>query len=71
VWLIGRGEFQIGEAVTRALKYCDPCERPNTLAGKSASFREVFFDRGGIVAEILHGGIITVGSPIIPPPKGY
>ncbi len=70
MWLIGR-EFQIGEAVFKGVKYCDPCDRPTGLAKKDASFREAFHDRGGLVAEIVKGGIIKVGDPIIPPPKGY
>jgi hypothetical protein len=70
MWLIGR-EFTIGEAYMRGLKYCDPCLRPSKLSGKKDSFQRVFFDRGGLVAEILEGGIIKVGDLIIPPPKGY
>lgn len=70
MWLVGR-EFQIGEARFKALKYCDPCLRPTKLSGKERSFKEAFFDRGGIVAEILTGGLIAVGDVIIPPPKGY
>src|SRR3989338_2856185 len=69
MWLIGK-EFRIGNVLMRALKYCDPCERPSNLAGKKGkSFREAFFDRGGIVAEILESGVIKVGDTIIPPPK--
>jgi hypothetical protein len=70
MWLIGR-EFQIGTARFRGVKYSDPCNRPSRLAGKNQSFQEAFFDRGGLIAEILEGGIIKVGDPIIPPPKGY
>ncbi|HHT9145876.1 MAG TPA: MOSC domain-containing protein [Candidatus Wunengus sp. YC61] len=70
MWLIGR-EFQIGNARFRGVKYCDPCNRPNKLCGKSQSFKEAFFDRGGIVAEILEGGLIKVGGAVILPPKGY
>lgn len=69
-WLIGR-EFTIGEATFRGVKYCDPCKRPSKLAGKSESFDEVFLDCGGIVAEVVQGGLIHVGDAIIPPPKGY
>lgn len=70
MWLIGR-EFQVGEARLRGVKYCDPCLRPGKLAGRKESFKEAFHDRGGLVAEILQGGLIKVGSPVIPPPKGY
>lgn len=70
MWLIGR-EFKVGGALLRGIKYCDPCNRPSTLSGKTTSFRDAFSDRGGLVAEILSGGLIRVGDTIIPPPKGY
>lgn len=70
MWLIGK-EFQIGNARMRGVRYCDPCLRPSKLAGKEKSFKETFFDRGGIIAEILQGGTIKVGDAIIPPDKGY
>ncbi len=70
VWLIGRN-FEIGNARFRGVKYCDPCTRPSKLAGKQKSFRETFFDRGGIIAEVIEGGLIKQGDLIIPPTKGY
>jgi len=70
MWLIGK-EFRIGAAKFRGVKYCDPCNRPNTLCGKEKSFKEAFFDRGGIIAEIIQGGLIKVGDSIIPPLKDY
>lgn len=70
MWLIGK-EFQIGKARMRGIKYCDPCNRPSKLANKAQSFQKTFFDRGGLVAEILESGIIKVGDSIIPPEKGY
>jgi hypothetical protein len=70
MWLIGR-EFQVGAATFRGLKYNDPCNRPSNLSGKDKSFKEAFFDRGGLLAEILTGVLIKVGDSIIPPPKGY
>lgn len=70
MWLIGR-EFQIGTARFRGVKYCDPCGRPSTLSGKERSFKEAFFDRGGLIAEVIGGSVIRKGDRIIPPPKGY
>lgn len=70
MWLIGR-EFQIGAAKMRGVKYCDPCLRPSKLSNKKESFKEAFFDRGGLLAEIIEGGLIKAGDSIIPPPKGY
>ncbi len=70
MWLIGR-EFQIGMARFRGVKYCDPCTRPNKLSGRKMNFKETFFDRGGLIAEVVEGGIIKIGDPVIPPPKNY
>lgn len=70
MWLIGR-EFQVGSARFRGVKYCDPCRRPSKLSGNSRSFQEVFFDRGGVIAEVLETGAIKVDDAVIPPPKGY
>lgn len=69
MYLIGR-EFKIGDAIFKGVKYCDPCQRPSNLSGKPG-FRDAFLDRGGLVAEIIESGSISVGSNIIPPPKGY
>lgn len=70
MWLIGR-EFQIGAAQFRGIKYCDPCLRPSKLAGKTTSFRDVFFDRGGLIAEVVETGVIRIDDEVIPPSKGY
>lgn len=71
MWLIGR-EFRVGNVVMKGVKYCDPCNRPSNLSGKKElSFKEVFFDRGGLIAEILEGGLLKVNDQVIPPPKGY
>ncbi len=70
MWLIGR-EFQIGEVCFRGVKYLDPCNLPSKLAQKEQSFKDTFSDCGAIIAEVVRGGIIKVGDPITPPPKGY
>ena len=41
------------------------------LSGNTMSFKNMFSDRGGLVAEIIEGGLIKVGDLVIPPPKGY
>lgn len=64
-------EFQIGEARFKGLRYCDPCLRPSKLSGNPRAFKEVFHDRGGLTAEILQGGLIKVGSPVVPPKKNH
>lgn len=74
MWLIGQ-EFRIGTARFRGVKYCDPCLRPNKLAGErlvdARPFKEVFHDRGGLIAEVIEGGIIKTGDAIVPPAKDY
>lgn len=70
MWLIGR-EFQVGASRLRGVKYCDPCQKPSRLSGNSGSFQTVFFDRGGLIAEVLESGVIKMGDEVIPPRKGY
>lgn len=68
--LIGK-EFRVGGAVFMGLRYCDPCDRPSRKSGKALSFREAFFDRGGLIAAVIEGGEIRVGDAVIPPKKNY
>jgi len=70
MWLIGR-EFQVGTARFRGVKYCDPCQRPSKLSGITRSFRDVFFDRGGLLAEVVETGVIRIDDAVISPSKGY
>ncbi len=69
LWLIGR-EFQVGTAIMRGVKYCDPCDRPSKLSG-IAGFSEHFIDCGCIVAEVLKAGQISHGSLVTTASKGY
>ena len=68
MWLIGR-DFQIGTARFRGVKYCDPCERPSNLYDKATSFKKAFFDRGGLIAEVINGGLIKIDDLLIPPQR--
>ena len=70
MWLVGR-EFRIGEARFRGIKYCDPCDRPSNLWGVEESFKQSFYDRGGLIAEVIETGDIKVGDLVTPPAKGY
>lgn len=38
-------EFRIASVYMRGVKYCEPCNRPSELIGKSASFEHAFSDR--------------------------
>lgn len=62
--------MRVGAATLRIFKYCDPCERPGKLAGFSG-MREALQDCGGVLAEVLDGGIIRIGDAVVPPPKSY
>lgn len=64
-------EFRIDGVLMRGVKYCDPCMRPTKLSGNPKPFRDLFHDRGGLVAEIIKGGIIKVGSIVVPRTKDY
>lgn len=57
--------FTVGGVDMRGVELCDPCARPSKLAGK-ADFEEAFRERGGLRAEILSSGTISVGDDIIP-----
>ncbi len=62
-------EFAIGDAVFRAVKYCDPCPRPSELVKNQHRFDLEFEEVAGIICEIVRSGIIKVGSEIIRPPR--
>ena len=63
-------EFQIGTARFFGVKYCVPCNRPSKLVGAESNFKDAFLDRGGLIAQVVHGGVIEVGCEIITP-DGY
>ena len=69
MWLVGR-EFEVGTARFKGVKYCDPCNRPSKLCGKK-SFKDAFFDKGGLIAEVVEGGIILDDDFVILPLKNY
>jgi MOSC domain-containing protein YiiM len=58
--LLGR-EFRIGDVRMRGTEPTKPCPRPSALAQK-AGFGEAFANRGGVRAEVLSDGIISVGD---------
>ncbi len=68
--LVGR-DLRVGTAHFRGIKYCDPCNRPSKLCGKEKSFKEAFFNQGGLIAEVIEGGVIRVGDMIILIPLNY
>ncbi|GEM_PF-1353987 len=61
--LIGQ-MFTVGAVTFQGVRYCDPCQRPSKLAGITDSFRKVFFDRGGLIADVVSSGIIKTGDAV-------
>lgn len=73
IWLFAKGhEFDVGDARLKPIGYCDPCHVPTKYARKSReqSFRKLFWERGGIIANVIRGGSIWEGCPVIAPHKG-
>lgn len=58
--LVGR-EFRIGDVRMRGTEPTKPCYRPFALVQKTG-FAEAFATRGGVRAEVLSDGIISVGD---------
>lgn len=61
--LVGR-QFQIGEVVLRGLRLCEPCGHLEALTVKG--IQDGLCHRGGLRAQILHGGIVRTGDFIRP-----
>ncbi|MEI6660387.1 MAG: hypothetical protein WCK91_03115 [bacterium] len=61
-------EFPIGDALFKGVKYCYPCRRPDEgRRGDQAKFADVFFERGGLICEVIRTGMIVLGDDIITP----
>jgi MOSC domain-containing protein YiiM len=62
--LVGR-EFTVGGARLKGIRLCEPCDhlqkltRPGVMKG--------LLHRGGLRAQILEGGPIRVGDPVVTP----
>lgn len=59
------GTFLVGAVLMRALEVCEPCARVAAAAGDRGLLRSLV-GRGGVRAEILTDGLITVGDPVAP-----
>lgn len=61
--LVGR-EFSVGDVLCRATELCEPCRyiERRTKQGVLAAL----VGRGGIRAEILSGGTVSIGDPVVP-----
>jgi len=60
--LVGR-EFRVGEVVLRGMRLCEPCSHLEKLTRQGVLRGLVH--RGGLRAEVVSGGRIRVGDPIV------
>lgn len=61
--LVGR-EFTVGEVRLRGVSLCEPCGHLQELTGQKVV--RALRHRGGLYAEILSGGTIRPGDPVVP-----
>jgi MOSC domain-containing protein YiiM len=61
--LLGR-EFEVGRVVLRGMRPCEPCTYLSGLLGKDV--KAGLIHRGGLRADILHGGLIRSGDAVTP-----
>jgi len=59
--LVGR-TFRVGGAVFKGLKLCEPCGHLEQLTGRPV--RAGLIHRGGLRAEILESGMVSLGDKI-------
>jgi MOSC domain-containing protein YiiM len=57
-------EFWVGDVKLRGVKLCEPCKHLEKLSG--AGLVEALRHRGGLRAEVSHGGMLRVGDRIRP-----
>ena len=62
--------FSLGTLILRVTELCAPCQRPAQLLGKP-SFMDAFEGRGGLRAEIINIGQISVGDVLSSELKGW
>jgi MOSC domain-containing protein YiiM len=60
--LVGQ-TFRVGPVVLRGIRLCEPCGHLESLTRKGT--RKALVHRGGLRAQILEGGVIRVGDPIL------
>jgi len=65
--LVGQ-EFMVGEVRLRGMRLCEPCDHLAELTGQPVV--KALIHRGGLRAEIVSGGIIRVGDPVLPASAG-
>lgn len=61
--------FTVGDILMFGVELCDPCSHPSNLSGKPG-FKDAFYNRGGLRAQIMSSGLITLGDSVIPSSDG-
>ena len=61
--LIGK-TFAVGSVVLRGIRLCEPCGHLEKLTQKG--IKAGLIHRGGLRAQIVQGGVLSVGAPITP-----
>jgi MOSC domain-containing protein YiiM len=61
--LVGR-TFRVGEVLLRGVKLSEPCAYLEELVGKDGLYK-AFLHRGGLRAEVLGDGEISVGDHVV------
>ncbi len=56
-------EFKIGDVILRGTRLCDPCSHLEKLTRKGVM--RGLIHRGGLRTEIIRGGTLRTGDPII------
>ena len=59
---VGR-EFRVGPVILRGTRLCEPCAHLEKLSQPGAL--RGLIHRGGLRAEIIAGGVIQIGAPLI------
>lgn len=62
-------DFRIGAVQLRGSDITRPCPVPSAVAGKTG-FKEAYHGRGGILAEVLSDGIISIGDTLVAKDSG-
>ncbi len=65
--LLGQ-EFNIGAVRLRGIEPTRPCHIPSMAANKTG-FKEAYHNRGGVRAEVLTNGCISLGDALIGPKR--
>ncbi len=60
--LVGQ-EFQVGDAILRGTRLCEPCSHMEKLTRKGVM--RGLIHRGGLRAEIVSGGTIRAGDTVV------